>query len=144
MTITKEKLIEELNKDLASELGAIIQYLTYAAKCSGPYRPQLSSFFSSEVEDEKLHALYLANKITALGGEPTTVPAPVKAASSNKEMLQNVLEAETEAIKSYQERAKQAEEYGDKGLALHMEDMVKDESEHAEETHRLLTGWTEC
>ena len=38
----KKKLIANLNEDLAGELGAIIQYVTYAAKATGPYRPQLS------------------------------------------------------------------------------------------------------
>jgi len=35
-------MINALNEDLAGELGAIIQYLTYAVKVNGPYRPQLS------------------------------------------------------------------------------------------------------
>ena len=35
--MTKEEMIENLNEDLAGELGAIIQYLTYAAKATGPY-----------------------------------------------------------------------------------------------------------
>jgi ferritin len=71
------KLIAKLNEDLAGEFGAIIQYLTYAAKVTGPYRPQLAQFFLAEVADEQLHAQFLANKIVALGGEPTTVPRPV-------------------------------------------------------------------
>lgn len=32
----KQQLIDRLNDDLASELGAIIQYITYAAKATGP------------------------------------------------------------------------------------------------------------
>ncbi|MFZ1753354.1 MAG: ferritin-like domain-containing protein, partial [Caldilineaceae bacterium] len=72
--MNKQMLIDNLNEDLAGELGAIIQYLTYAAKATGPYRPQLSQFFLTEVADEQLHAQFLANKIVALGGEPTTTP----------------------------------------------------------------------
>jgi hypothetical protein len=87
-------LINNLNQDLADELGAIIQYTTYAAKVTGPYRPQLSAFFLEEVADEQLHAQFLANKIVALGGEPTTTPSPVAAANSNKEMLEAVYAAE--------------------------------------------------
>jgi len=37
--MNKQTLIEHLNEDLAGELGAIIQYLTYAAKASGSFRP---------------------------------------------------------------------------------------------------------
>ncbi|MCG8608606.1 ferritin-like domain-containing protein, partial [bacterium] len=62
----KETLIKNLNEDLSGELGAIVQYLTYAAKATGPYRPQLSQFFLSEVTDEQMHAQFLANKIVAL------------------------------------------------------------------------------
>ena len=139
--MNKEELIDRLNGDLAEELSAIIQYLTYSAKASGPYRPQLSQFFLSEVTDEQQHAQYLANKITALGGEPTTVPGKVKAASTNKEMLEAVLEAERGAVERYVQRAKDADAYGDKGLAVQLEDMVRDESSHAEETERILTDW---
>jgi bacterioferritin len=107
----KKVLIQHLNGDLANELSAIIQYLTYAVRASGPYRPQLAQFFQAEVTDEQLHVQYLANKIVALGGEPVTEPAPV------------------------------AEAFGDKGLAVQLEDMVRDESNHSEETQRLLQDW---
>ena len=137
----KQLLIQHLNEDLAGELGAIIQYLTYAAKTTGPYRPQLAQFFLAEVADEQLHAQFLANKIAALGGEPATVPRPVPAARTNREMLQAVLEAERRATKDYTQRAKEAEELGEKGLAVQLEDMVRDESGHSEETERILRDW---
>ena len=137
----KQILIQHLNEDLAGELSAIIQYLTYAAKTTGPYRPQLAQFFLTEVADEQLHAQFLANKIAALGGEPTTVPRAVAPARTNREMLQAVLEAERGATKDYTQRAREAEELGDKGLAVQLEDMVRDESGHSEETERILRDW---
>jgi len=137
----KKQLIKALNEDLAGEFGAIIQYLTYAAKATGPFRPQLAQFFLAEVPDEQGHAQFLANKIVALGGEPTMQPRPVPAASGNREMLQAVLEAERKAIADYTQRAKEAEELGDKGLVVQLEDMVRDESTHAEETERILRDW---
>ncbi len=137
----KKKLIKKLNDDLAGEFGAIIQYITYAAKATGPYRPQLSQFFLAEVTDEQMHAQFLANKIVALGGEPTATPRPVDAASSNREMLQAILKAERRAMADYTQRAKDAEAFKDKGLAVQLEDMVRDESGHAEETERMLRDW---
>ncbi|GAB4432318.1 MAG: ferritin-like domain-containing protein [Anaerolineae bacterium] len=137
----KQTLINHLNNDLAGELGAIIQYLTYAAKATGPYRPQLAQFFLAEVADEQLHAQFLANKIVALGGEPTTQPRPVPAAQTNREMLEAVLAAERQATRDYTQRAKEAEEFGDKGLMVQLEDMVRDESGHSEETERILRDW---
>ena len=137
----KKTLIAGLNEDLAGELSAITQYIVYAAKATGPYRPQLAQFFLSEVADEQAHAQYLANKIVALGGEPTTVPRPVPPAASNKEMVEAVFAAEQQAVADYTARAKQAEEFGDKGLAVQLEDMVRDESGHSEETERILRDW---
>jgi bacterioferritin len=134
-------LIENLNKDLAEELAAVIQYTTYAAKVTGPYRPQLAAFFLAEVPDEQLHAQFLANKIVALGGEPTTQANPVKPAHTNREMLEAVLEAETRAVAGYTQRAEEAGEFGDVGLKVQLEDMVRDETGHREETARILRDW---
>ena len=137
----KQTLINHLNEDLAGELSAIIQYLTYAAKANGPFRPQLAQFFLTEVADEQLHAQFLANKIVALGGEPTTQPRPVPPAHTNRQMLEAILSAEQRAVNDYTERAREAEAYSDKGLMVQLEDMVRDESSHSEETARMLQDW---
>lgn len=137
----ERKIIDHLNEDLAGELSAIIQYTTYAAKATGPYRPQLAEFFLTEVADEQEHAQFLANKIVALKGEPTTQPRAVPVASTNREMLQAVLAAERKAVKDYSQRAREAEAFGDKGLVVQLEDMVRDESRHSEETERILRDW---
>ncbi len=137
----KQTLIAHLNEDLAGEFSAIIQYLTYAAKATGPYRPQLSQFFLTEVADEQLHAQFLANKIVALGGEPITTPRPVPATNSNHEMLEAVLVAERKAMADYTQRAREAEEFGEQGLTVQLEDIVRDESGHSEETERMLRDW---
>jgi len=137
----KQTLINALNEDLAGELQAIIQYLTYSAKVTGPWRPQLVTFMQTEIQDELLHAQFLADKIAALGGNPTTTPRPVPPADHPRDMLKAILEAELQAGKDYTERAKQADEFGDKGLAVQLEDMVRDETGHAEETAKLLKNW---
>lgn len=139
--MNKAELLARLNEDLAGEYGAIIQYLSYAAKATGPYRPQLAQFFLAEVADEQGHAQFLSNKIVALGGEPTTTPRPVPPARTNREMLEAVLAAEKKAVADYTQRARDAEAFGDKGLVVQLEDMVRDESGHAEETERILRDW---
>lgn len=137
-TEAKQALIDGLNKDLAGELGAVIQYTTYAAVANGVHRPTLVGFFQGEVADELGHALYLANKIAALGGTPTTQPDPVKIGATNRELLELVLEAESQAIRNYTERVSQAEAVGDIGLKVQLEDQIRDESSHRDETMRLL------
>lgn len=134
----KQRLIDGLNHDLAGELSAVIQYLTYSAMVTGLDRPQLSEFFDSEIPEELEHAKFLANKIAALGGTPTVEPRPVKVVTDSRQMLEAVLEAEKQTISDYKERAKQAEEYGDIGLMVQLEDQILDETHHKEEVEKLL------
>ena len=114
---------------------------TDSAKASGPYRPQLSQFFLTEVADEQLHAQFSANKIVAFGGEPATQARAVSSGTSNQKMLEAVLAAECQATGDYARRTQEAEEFGDKGLSVQLEDMVRDETGHAEETERILRDW---
>lgn len=141
MLVTKAELIDRLNEDLADELGAIIQYVVYAARATGPYRPQLSQFFLAEVADEQLHAQFLANKIVSLGGQPTTRPREVALPDGNRAMLEAVVAAEQHATDAYVQRAQDAEAYGDKGLAVQLEDFIRAESSHVEESERILRDW---
>ncbi len=134
---TKE-LIDGLNKDLAGELAAVIQYTIYGAVAKGAHRPTLVSFFEGEIPDELGHAKFLANKIAALGGTPTTKPNPVPVPDTNRGLLEEVLKAETQAIADYTERVEQAEAAGETGLKVQLEDQILDETNHREETAKLL------
>lgn len=135
-------LIDKLNHDLAHELQAIIMYTVYSAQVKGPYRPELVQFMKAEIPDELMHAQFLADKIVALGGIPTTTPAPVPPAEDTHAMLVNILEAERLAIHHYATRAEQARALGHLGLAVQLEEMLRDETNHFEETQKLLDGWT--
>ncbi|MDI3339550.1 MAG: ferritin-like domain-containing protein [Sphaerobacter sp.] len=134
----KQRLIDGLNQDLAAELAAIIQYLHFSATVTGPDRLQLQGFFAGEIPDELGHATFLANKIAALGGKPTVEPRPVKTATDARQMLELALEAEKQAIRDYTERARQAEEFGDIGLKVQLENQILDETQHKEELEKLL------
>ncbi len=141
MSLTREQMIDLLNGDLASEYAAVIQYLTYAAKVTGPNRNELSQFFQEEIPGETGHAKFLADKIVALGGTPTVTPSDVPQVADNKGMLEAVLAAERAAVARYIERASQAEAMGQKGLQVQLEDMVADETGHMEQVERILRGW---
>src|SRR6201988_5290271 len=103
-----QALIDGLNHDLAGEYQAILMYTHYSAKLTGPYRRELRSFFQAEIADEQGHAQFLADKIAALGGEPTTEPRPVPHAEQPREMLDQALGAEEQAIADYNTRLRQA------------------------------------
>ncbi len=141
MATTKQELIDGLNTDLAAEFQAIITYRLFAALTSGPYRQEFREFFEAEVPDELSHAAYLADKIVALGGQPVTEPLEVEISQDNREMFEIALKAETETIARYEERIAQAEELGETGLKVRLEDLVSDETTHKEDIERILTNW---
>ncbi len=137
----QQALIEGLNQDLAGEYQAILMYTHYSAKLTGPYRRELRALFQAEIGDEQGHAQFLADKIAALGGEPTTQPRPVPHADQPREMLEHALVAEVQAIADYKTRLRQAEAFDDFGLKVVLENQVADETRHKEEMERIIAGW---
>lgn len=134
-------LIDGLNEDLANEYASVIQYRTFASTLRGPHRLTLRSLFEGEIPDELGHAGTLADFIAALGGTPTTSPADVPAADSPLDMLRTALDAELRAISRYVERRDQAEQAGEHGLAVTLDDIVADETRHRDELQLIIDGW---
>lgn len=139
----RQSLIDGLNEDLAHEYQAIISYLLYSRLVTRPLRPELSSFLESEIEDELEHAKFLSHKIVALGGEPTSRPAAVQLSEDNREMLELSLRSERETIERYTRRIEQAEEAGELGLRVDLENILAEETKHMEDLERILSQWSE-
>jgi len=85
--------------------------------------------------------MFLADKIVALGGTPTAAPAPVEIATDNRRMLEIALQSERDTVRRYKARAEQAEALGEIALKVRLEDVIVDETHHAEEIDRILTNW---
>ncbi len=136
-----DSLIQGLNEDLAAEYQAVIMYRTYASLVSGPFRQELKAFFEGEIADELNHAAFLADKIVALGGTPTTTVAPVPTPTDNRAMLENALQAEVETIERYTQRIDQADAAGEISIKVQLEDLIVDESNHRDEIRRMLMDW---
>lgn len=141
MADKRAELIEGLNEDLANEYTAIISYMLYSRLVNGPLRIELSGFLESEIADELEHAKFLSHKIVALGGTPTTQPAPVQLATENRDMIELALQAEKDTIQRYIRRAQQAEAAGELGLKIELENLIAEETRHKEDLERMLSGW---
>lgn len=137
------ELIEGMNEDLAAEYQAVVMYRTYASLVTGPWRQELRAFFEGEIPDELGHAAFLADKIVALGGVPTTEVKPVPIPRSNREMLEIALQAEVDTIERYTKRLQQAEELGEISVKVQLENLVVDESQHRDDIRRMLMDWKE-
>jgi bacterioferritin len=140
-TISEREFLAGLNEDLSYEYAAVITYRTYASQVQGQWRMELRSFFETEIPDELGHAQILADKIVSLGGRPVLQAAPVKPAETPRQMLENTLADEKATIERYVARRRQAEELGHYGLAVDLDDLIRDETRHRDEIRMILERW---
>jgi bacterioferritin len=56
-------------------------------------------------------------------------------------MLDMVAVAEREDVGAYTRRAREAEQAGETGLKVQLENIVLDETRHLEEVSKILAGW---
>jgi bacterioferritin len=128
--VSRERLIELLNEDLAREYQAIIAYVIYSQVLKGAEYMSIASELEVHAKEELEHALIVSRQIDYLGGMPTASPRPVRTAHDAREMLQFDLENEIETIRGYRERVRQCEALGEYALAEHLREILVDEQEH--------------
>jgi len=131
------ELIDALNEDLAREYQAIIAYTVYSNVLSGAQWMNIAGELRKHAGEELQHALIIAYQIDYLGGMPTATPKTVKLSKKPEDMLRFDLENETETIRNYRQRVKQAEALGHYALAEQLRQIISQEQEHQ---HDLATA----
>src|SRR5665213_3917559 len=129
-TITREKLIELLNEDLAREYQAIIAYVVYSQVLKGPAYMNIAAELEIHAGEELQHALLLAKQIDYLGGMPKVTPKPVKTSDKAEDMLRFDLENENETIRNYRVRVRECEALGEYAIGEHIRQILVQEQEH--------------
>jgi len=128
--ITRETLIDLLNEDLSREYQAIIAYVNYSQVLKGAQYMNIADELAVHAKEELDHALKIANQIDYLGGMPSVTPKPVKTSEKATDMLRFDLENETETIRQYRRRVKQADELNEFALAETLREILLDEQDH--------------
>jgi bacterioferritin len=128
--ITRERLIELLNEDLAREYQAIVAYVVYSQVLKGAEYMNIAGELEKHAAEELKHALIISKQIDYLGGMPITTPKPVKTSKDAREMLQADLNNENETIRNYRERVRQCEALGEYVMAEHIRGILVNEQEH--------------
>ena len=136
--MNEPELVVGLNRDLAQELGAICRGIQQAALARGTTSQDLRVLLKTEIIDNIFHALYLADKIAALGGMPTAIPEPFLSLSDPAAMVEYDLKEEHRVIKQYTERLQQATGTWALGLQARLEKILADEAEHEQGLRKLL------
>ena len=128
--ITRERMIQLLNEDLAGEYQAIIAYTVYSQVLKGAAYTDIARELELHAGEELQHAIKIAKQIDYLGGMPGVMPKPVKTSNDPVEMLRADLENERATVGRYRERIRQAEAMGEFALSETLRAIIVQEQEH--------------
>lgn len=145
-TADREKIIDLLNKSLATELVCVLRYKRHYFMASGIKASVAAGEFLEHANQEREHADKLAERIVQLGGEPNFSPRGLEERShaeyveghTLKEMVTEDLVAERIAVDSYREFIQYI---GDKDPTTRriLEDILAQEEEHADDMADILS-----
>jgi bacterioferritin len=131
------RVVDALNKAVALEHAACIQYKQHALLVRGLWRKVYAEFFREESRSAQEHAYKFGQKIVALGGVPTIeVGTAVRQSLELEEMLQYDLELERQAKQAYLDALALCED--DVALRNMLEDQIEDEQRDIEELELIL------
>ena len=138
MLVTMEKLVELLNRDLELEYSAAIQYINHAAVMSGAEYGDIIKELKLHANEEIMHAMILADQIDYLDGAPSVGVGEIRTSRTNREMLQQDLDGEEDAIHRYKTRIDQAEQLKEFALSQQLRTILGMEQEHAMDLKQAL------
>ena len=149
-TTNVAQVIEVLNKVVASEMVCYLRYTQNAIVCQGINREQVAAMFVDHAKEELGHFLRVSDRINQLGGTPDLNPATLKeraitdyVAPSDETDLQSMIRenliGERVVIEVYTEIIRWLGE-GDITSRRMMEEILKEEEDHADELNDLFEG----
>ena len=129
----KAAVIEVLNKARASELHAILQYMSQHYELADSDYGKLAANLKLIAIDEMRHAEMLAERILVLEGTPTTKPdREVKKKQPVLETMQFNEDLEEEAVRDYNQFHRLCREQSDNVSAKLFQVLIEEEQIHLE------------
>ncbi len=126
-----DRLLETLNALLADELTAINQYMVHSEMCDDWGYEKLHKHFEKRAIDEMKHAEKLIGRILYLEGMPiVSTLGRIHIGSTVENMLANDQEAESGAIKAYNDAIALAGEVKDYATRDFLQGILNDEDAH--------------
>lgn len=126
-----EKILQRLNELLADELTAINQYIVHSEICADWGYEKLHETNEKRAIDEMRHAEKLIARIIFLEGKPIVSQLnKIHIGDDVEKQLKSDWEAESGAIKMYNDSIRLATELGDNGTRELLEDILEDEENH--------------
>jgi bacterioferritin len=129
-TITRDRLAELLNEDLAREYQAIISYVVYSQVLKGAEFMNIADQLEIHARQELEHALNISRQIDYLGKMPVVNAFPVKTSDDPRQMLRFDLDNENDTVRNYRERVRQCEALGEYSMAEVIRQILVEEQDH--------------
>jgi len=133
LKISRGKMVELLNEDLAREYQAVIAYTVYSQTLKGAKFTDIANELELHAAEELSHAIKIARQIDYFSGSPTTIPKKVRVSKKAEEMLKFDLENERETIINYRQRIRQAEAMGEYALSEVLRQIIAQEQDHLQD-----------
>lgn len=133
-----KKLLDGLNKAIAMDLRATIQYMWQHVMTLGVEGVAVSNVFKEIARQEMKHSKSFADRLYYLGGIPTTKPMDIKVGKTLEEMVESDLKAENESIDLCREIIKISVEENDPTTRFLTEKILEETEEHADRFKRML------
>ncbi|UCD19586.1 MAG: demethoxyubiquinone hydroxylase family protein [candidate division WOR-3 bacterium] len=136
--MASKEILDMLNKAIARELQVTIQYMWQHVMWKGVKGFAVKDALKSAAITEMKHAEEIAERLTYLGGTPTTKPEPIFVGGTLKEMLEQDRKDEEGAIALYKQAIAMAEKAADPVTKRMFEKILADEEEHHDTFSGLL------
>ena len=128
-----EKVIEQLNSALSSELTAIVQYMTQSEMCQNWGYRRLGEHTKLRAIEEMKHAEGLIERIIFLDSTPAVdVGLKPQLGSKVQEQMEINLKDEQDAVRQYNQAVRICVEARDEGSKALFDRMIQDEERHAD------------
>ena len=137
--MASEKLLDLLNRSIAREIQVSIQYMWQHVLWKGVKGFAVKDELKRIAITEMKHAEDIAERLSHLGGMPTTKPDPIFIGESLKEMIEQDKKDEEVAINLYKQVIEQAKKEDDETTHKLFRRILSDEEEH----HDIFTSLLE-
>jgi bacterioferritin len=127
--ISKE-LLDMLNKAIAAEMQVSIQYMWQHVQWSGVKGFAVKDELENIAKQEMKHAEMIAERLFYLGGTPTTKPDPIFVRENLKDMIEQDIKDEENAIKLYKQIIERARKEGDETTNRLFREIMQQEEDH--------------
>ncbi len=137
-TKVSKSLLDQLNEAIARELAVTIQYMWQHVQWGGVKGFAVHSELQSIAISEMKHAEAIAERLYYLGGIPTTKPTPIMVGTTLKEMIQQDVKNEEDAINLYKKIVEQARQEKDETTNRLFREILQQEEDHHDTFTTLL------